>query len=311
MPAVRSRTENWRRSLEQLHERGGSLELALPSAIKRNADGLAIAHDTNERDLARQPASSIVWRVRLLSIDEGSLLVERPEALGTQFPIQDGIELVGIISIGQNRWMFNTKSLGFQPFASSRVRTQEALKIQAPTSVERCQRRSFYRVSAINLDLPSVEVYPLADPQSAVAAETTSRKLILDRLDRGIVASIGDNNEAALLPTVDGKMEASLHNLGGGGVGLIFDSEHASSLRDNATYWLRIHLNHFIPAPLAVTARLRHQRIDSQSRTHAGFAFDFSCNPSHQEFIINQLCRYTSLVQRDLSAEQSCDTENE
>jgi len=148
---------------------------------------------------------------------------------------------------------------------------------------------------------PSVEGYQLPAPQSAVAAETACRKTILDRLDRGVIASIAGEDDEALLPPVGAKATSMLHNRGGGVVGLIFDEEESGILRTNATYWLRVHLNHFVPAPLAVTARLRHDRVDSQNRTHGGFAFDFSCNPSHQGFIIDQLCRYTALVQRDLT----------
>lgn len=302
MPAVRSRTENWQRSLHQLLERRGCLELTLPSAVKRNDEGLAITH-AGTPDAG--PAS-IIWRVRVLDINETSILVERPEALGARFPIQDGVALVGVIAIGQNRWMFNTESLGCES-AVINHRAVDALRIQMPDDVERCQRRSFYRVSTINLNLPKVEVYHLPDPMSAVAAETANRKTILDRLDRGIIATITPDEEP-LIPAVGHKAEATLHNLGGGGVGLIFDQGEASTLRTNATYWLRIHLNHFVPAPLAVTARLRHERIDSQSRTHAGFAFDFSCNPTHQDFIIDQLCRYTALIQRDLTAADTTDT---
>ena len=296
MPAVRSRTENWRRSLQQLLERKGCLEITLPSAVQRNSDGVAITHED-------QPGavSSIIWRVRILALDEDSILVERPEALGAKFPIQDGIDLVGVIAIGQNRWMFNTKSLGTERTTTFNHRAVEALLIEMPDDVERCQRRSFYRVSTINLNLPSVEGYQLPDPQSAVAAETACRKTILDRLDRGVIATIAGDDDEPLLPPVGAKATAVLHNLGGGGVGLIFDQEESGILRTNATYWLRIHLNHFVPAPLAVTARLRHDRVDSQNRTQGGFAFDFSCNPSHQAFIMDQLCRYTALVQRDLT----------
>ena len=95
MPANRSRTVQWRRCLEQIHQRGGAVELA-------------VARDYREDEAG----SHLIWRIRLLHMDASELIVEQPMALGRLIPVEPGAELVVIIAIGQNRWMFSTTNLG-------------------------------------------------------------------------------------------------------------------------------------------------------------------------------------------------------
>ena len=63
MPASRSRTQEWRRSLQQILERGGALEFALSSAPVAPA-GSPEANDP------RRVGSDLVWRVRLLALSD-------------------------------------------------------------------------------------------------------------------------------------------------------------------------------------------------------------------------------------------------
>jgi len=58
----------WRRSLEQLREREGAIEIA-------------VAHDggSDEEILG---ASDLVWRVRVLDLDDAQIAVDLPFALG-------------------------------------------------------------------------------------------------------------------------------------------------------------------------------------------------------------------------------------
>jgi hypothetical protein len=47
-----------------------------------------------------------------------------------------------------------------------------------------------------------------------------------------------------------------------------------------------------------MTARLAHMRLDSSMNIHAGLAFDFSFHPSHKQFVIEQIGRYVTTLQR-------------
>ena len=90
MPAHRSRTTGWRRCLQQLVDHKGSLTNSPRSK-----------HGSTGRDF--------VWRAKLISMNENEILVEMPTAAGEPLPLVEGVQLLGIIAIGQNRWMFRTK----------------------------------------------------------------------------------------------------------------------------------------------------------------------------------------------------------
>ena len=166
MPARRSRTTEWRKCLRDIRDRGGSIEIAIASA-----------------DDPREDVRHLIWRVRLLDTSDTELLVEQPSTLGQVIPLKKNIEIAAVFSIGQNRWMFTTTTLGTEPIVMSGGNVH-ALILRMPKMVERCQRRSFYRVNTAShpnretsrmgtpsLRLPQVDAWPLLDPASVVVAE--------------------------------------------------------------------------------------------------------------------------------------------
>ena len=290
MPASRSRTENWRRSLQNLRDRNGALEITLP----RNFD----------RANTDDAPADLIWRVRILDLSPTEITVEEPMVLGQVIPIEDGREIVAIIAVGQNRWMFRTRILGRTPF---RLNTHEitAMRLAMPEHVERCQRRNFYRVATVGLTLPRVDSYPLLDPASAVDAEIANRLEIEHLIDTPVAGRIGTPPENPSSPNVGPLIPTTLMNIGGGGIGLIVTPADRVAFESYRTFWLRIPLEPHIPAPISVTCRLRHTHIDSSQRLYAGLQFDFSFNPPHQKFVVDQVCRYVAQVQREQLARQN------
>ncbi|MBL0928357.1 MAG: hypothetical protein IBJ11_12025 [Phycisphaerales bacterium] len=286
MPASRSRTENWRRTLESIRERGGALEITVPPPAGAGEGA----------------APSLIWRVRVAHVGESEIHVEEPMALGRTFELADGLELAAVITLGQNRWMFRTRLLGKTRLAG-RDRETRLLRLAMPEHVERCQRRNFYRVSTVGLVMPSVDVYPLIDPASVVVAETANRLELQEAADGVPPAEAGllgaRSDDAAVLPTVGPKFTATLMNIGGGGAGLMVPPEDRSALESRPDFWLRISLPPHLARPLAVSARLKHTHIDSTQAVYAGLAFEFGHNPGHQKFVVEQLSRFVALVQRD------------
>lgn len=290
MPAHRSRTEHWRDCLKQIHERGGALEISVDRG----------------QGLGAQEGSDIVWRCKLLTLTDSTMVVEPPAAFGATISLKPGVSLVGGITIGQNRWMFHTRTLGYAGNAPQNAGASvmdRPLVLEMPTAVERCTRRSFYRISTANLQLPGVQCWPLLDPGSVGAAEAANRAQLNDlRRSAGVAGSgnagPGNDAEGLLLPDVGPMFSASLLNLSGGGLGLLMPHSESAALGSRPFVWMRLDLRPQLAAPIAVTARVAHTHIDSGQNLYAGMAFDFSHNPSHRAFVIEVISQYVETLQR-------------
>lgn len=272
MSAKRSRTLRWRDCLGQILSRGGGLEIAV---------------DFLKSGLESTPSVNLVWRVRLLDIQDEHLVIEQPGTMGRSFELSNGTPLIGTMSVGQNRWMFRTHVLGSMP--ASGERRFPSLRLSPPDGVERCRRSSADRISTAQVSLPEVRCWPLVDPISAVPAEVANRARIQELHLAKQTSDIMPELEAILLPAVGPRAIASLANIGGGGVGLRFPPTEQIDLDTRNVYWLRLDLRPWIPAPLTVTARLAHTFTDAMGQVHAGFAFDFSHNQEHRAFVIDQM----------------------
>jgi hypothetical protein len=272
-------------NLRRLPERNGALEITV---------------DRTRVDAARpgpEGVGDIVWRVRVLRVTETEVLVEPPAAFGASLSLGPGVELIGAMTIGQNRWMFHTRTLGAGP-------NDRVLALALPEGVERCARRSFFRISTANLTLPRVQCWPLVDPGSAAAAEAANRAEIHDLLS-GVSTTpfptdIGPAGEPTpvLLPEVGPMFRASLLNVSGGGLGLLVAPEDAPALGARPYLWIRLDLRPHIPAPASVTARVTHTHTDSGQHIYAGLAFDFGHNPAHRKFIVELFGQYVESLQR-------------
>lgn len=274
MPANRSRTEKWRDCLNQICERGGGLEFAIDQGGA-----------SDQKDL--------VWRVHVYRVENNTILIEHPGSMGQSFPVPAGTPLVGIMAVGQNRWMFRTTVLSNET-VPGRWGPRKALRIESPQTVERCIRRNAERTSTLELALPTVDCWPLLDIRSATAVEIANRDQITDLLARGGQAT--PSNDAVAIPEVGPRFQARLANIGGGGVGLIIPKQDHATVDSVHPYFLRIDLRPSVPAPLLLTARVAHTHIDSQQNTYAGLAFDFAHDPDHKSFVVGEIARYVGAM---------------
>ncbi len=291
MPASRSRTERWRDSLRQVYERDGALEISIPTSRPSPASpGVQTESAWHGADL--------IWRVRIVSLSDTEIVVEQPTAAGTAIDLHAGTRLIAVIAIGQNRWMFHTRVLSGGP-ASGRGCTLRTVRLAMPSNVERCQRRNFLRISTGELSLPTVECWPLLDPSSVGPAELANQVHIQELIASGASAGSGPAEEGLILPEVGPKFAARLMNIGGGGAGLIIDPADAGAADRARLYWIRMNLRPHIPAPLGLTARLVHTHVDSTQSLYAGMAFEWSFNPAHRDFVVEQICRCVAAIQRE------------
>jgi len=271
------------------------LEIALPGADQCDCPAPESDDDT-------RATPNLIWRVRVLDLSDTEIVVEQPLALGQFIRINDGVQLVAVIVIGQNRWMFRTINLGRTTVPNHHGKPVTGLRLRIPEVVERCQRRNFYRVATVGLNLPRVECYPILDPATTAIAEAANRVLINDLNDSLISGRTIEVPDAPVLPEVGPLFGASLMNVGGGGAGLMIDPDDRAKISSDRLFWLRVDLEPDIPSPLGIAARLKHTHIDSAQRTYAGMAFEFGFDPKHQKFVVDQLCRYAANLQRQQAA---------
>lgn len=290
MPASRSRTENWRRTLEQVSERNGAIELAIP----RPGD----ESDWPGGGPGSLQTVNLVWRVRLLSFGEDELLIEQPNTLGERIELHDGIDVIVVFALGQNRWMFRSRTLGRTRVSINADHGVSAIRLKTPSHVERCQRRQFYRVPTIGMLLPKAEARPLLSMTAVRVAEAAVRARI-ELLREGHVAGVIGETDSLSLPEVGPPTTTTIVNLGGGGMGLMVDGCEARSFDQHRLFWVTMHMTPHIPAPISVVCRLVHVHMDSEQRRHLGMAFEFSHNPDYKRFVVNALCRCVSEIQRD------------
>jgi len=270
MPANRSRTDRWRQSLEKICARGGGLEFTV----------------NNTADVK---SKNLVWRVRLLDYDDNTLTLEHPGAMGLSFHIEPGTPLIGILSVGQNRWMFHTNAIASVTQRNKNGKSK-VLQIAMPEKVERCMRRNFDRTSTARVELPTVNAWSLLNHHSAGPVEIANRLMIDQLRDQGTSAAASFDPQ--MLPEVGPRFEAKLANIGGGGVGLIVDKESRANLDAVHLFWLSINLLPAVPAPVVMVARMAHTHLDSQQNTYAGLAFDFTQSTDHKNFVIKEIDRF-------------------
>lgn len=286
MPASRSRTEHWWDCLRKIQERGGAIEIS----VNRAAPGTPAS--------AEAAGSDIVWRVKLLRLGDDQIVVEPPAAFGKFIDLREGVNLIGAITVGQNRWMFHTRTLGYRDERNAVTGAPlRCLLLSTPDGVERCSRRTFYRISTADLRLPEVQCWPLLDPASVIPAETANR-LQIEALMAGTAPpaaarqmDLSDPN-SLLLPDVGPVFKGHLVNVSGGGLGLRIDRNEGPAIERRPHLWLRVDLTPHIPAPIGVTARLAHTHIDSSQNIYAGMAFEFAFNPAHRKFVMDLFTSY-------------------
>lgn len=292
MPANRSRTDRWRESLDNVYERNGGLEISIDR-------GEALEELANPNSNAPAAPTDLIWRVRILGLNDDEIVVEQPGALGQSIRLDVGTRLVVGLTIGQNRWMFKTDIVGLAEIGQAHARPIVGLRLAMPVHVERCQRRNFYRMSTAQLHLPEVQCWSLLDLTSVVAAEVANRALISDLLSGAIKPSSSIADEPLVLPDVGPPFKAHMVNIGGGGAGLLVDRGVTIGPDRSRAVWLRLDLRPHIPAPIAMTAKIAHTHMDSGQNVYLGVAFDFSFHAAHRDFVAGQICNYVLANQRE------------
>jgi len=320
VPAVRRRNHCWKDALQQVADRNGAIEISLVRSPDEgpSASSASVGSGRSLQDAVVEPgptATHLAWRVRVISVTDREILTEAPIAVGQVITLHPGVQLVGVMTIGQNRWMFSTRVISQIALNNEGRRENIALRLECPKEVERCHRREFSRVSTFQLNLPEVTVWPLYDAASAAVAERANQIQFQAAMQQPCEPTGGSGRkrrtgamlspaaadhpaDSLAMPEVGPSFTALLVNIGGGGIGLLVEPGEADGMNRHRLFWLRIALPPELPAPLGVTGRVVHTHMDSAHRTYAGVAFEFAHHRIHQRFIVDQLRRYVELQQQ-------------
>ena len=149
MSASRSRNTDWQKSLQQVLDRRGALELAVARHESASEDGV-----------------DIIWRSQLIALHDDFIEVESPQALGRTVQLKEGARLIAAFVIGQNRFAFQTTIVPGPQKASHTL----SLFLSRPESIDRCHRLND-RFDLQGLQLPHATMWPLLDPRSVGVAE--------------------------------------------------------------------------------------------------------------------------------------------
>lgn len=287
MPAFRSRTLHWRRNLEQLARRGGTLEVAI-------APSSEVVTSAEDASIGPIPAD-FVWRLRIVSTSDDEIELEMPEMLNRAVPVPVESTIVAAIVVGPNRWMFRSRVTGSSTPTSGLTRSA-SFRIEMPEQVTRTRRRHL-RVDSASLALPTVRLWPLMDLASVRPAQR-ALALAAEEIGRGERLVDRTWESEAVRPTMGPEFSATLMNIGGGGAGLRIESADAGVIANHRHFWMEIDLRPESALPLCVTARIAHTHLESTGATYAGIAFDFTADAEHARLVGRQVIGAIAARQR-------------
>jgi len=290
MPAFRSRTLHWRRNLDQLARRGGTLEVAIAPASE-------VPEATDPASAGPLPAD-FVWRLRIASIDDDAIELELPEMLHRAVPVSEDATIVAAIVVGPNRWLFRTHVLASRHAMSISGRAT-TFRVAMPEKVTRTRRRHL-RVDSASLALPTVRLWPLLDLASVRPAQR-ALALTAEAIGRGDRVVDRSWEEESVRPTLGPEFGATLMNIGGGGAGLRVEASDAAAIANHRHFWMEIDLRPESALPLCVTARIAHTHLESTGATYAGIAFDFTADAEHAGLVGRQVVGAIAARQRRAS----------
>jgi len=265
MPSTTTKTPpDWPGIVKDAERRNGVIELQVIS-------------DAGER--------STTARARLLRIDDnGEWLLEKPFSThGPSFPTH--ARVVGVVGGGTRRLGFHAKVKAVELHQLNSAKRIPAVRLTEPHDIHSAQRRAYYRVSAVGVDLPGIRLWPMRDPASAVAAEKANE-----------ARHAGQDIEAPH-PAQGDLFTGAMFDISGNGMSLMIEPKHLSALNDATHFWTELRLPGD-PQPIQFVLKRIRLNHEPDGPVLAAFTFDFEHNPPHQRFVTDLVCRFTAAQQR-------------
>ena len=261
-------------------------QLAADTALRNGT--IEIRIDPAYHDVVEE-RRGLLYRVRLLAIENDHWIIERPFSLQGKPSVQAGMKLIGILGTAASRWSFCTdaRSAGlYQLNSESKV---PVMHLTLPSHVQSAQRRAYYRVAMLGEQKARARVWPLLDVESARFAELANSTLHKSngRSDSTIAAH----------PTVGTGCEGWVLDFSAGGLAIGIDQDLRLPLKQYETFWIEMSLP-TLKWPLCTTARLVRTFDESSEMSRLAYEFSFEHNPTHEKFVLDTLCRVAAAEQR-------------
>ncbi len=228
------------------------------------------------------------FRTRVLAIRDGQWIVERPVMVEGSSSLARGVPVIAVIGANARRWAFDAAIGNVETFQLNAELRVPALRLSPPKRVRPFQRRAYFRVSMIGADLEPATLWPLLDPDSADAALEANR--ILHKTGNTIPTV------TAPLPELGPSFQASVIDLSGNGLAIQVRPHYKPLLSEHELFWVELRLpGHKHPFVFAAKC-VRACEVDDD--VLVGLTCSLGVHRAHEQFIIDQICRFAADEQR-------------
>lgn len=206
------------------------------------------------------------FKTRIFEVgQDGSFLVEMPTLPGAGEHLRQGVAVEVLVVEESQRLIGRCDLVGVSLHELSGGRRTRAMRVTAATEVRSAQRRKFFRVPAGGIDSGPVSLFPVRDGVCGKPSEVIKGVLV---------------------------------NIGGGGIGLLFDNAPrlVATLRATTRFAARIPLPDDDP-PLAIDAHVVHMQPQQSKTVYLGLEFDFS-EAGFQRSVEDRIQRVSATLQR-------------
>jgi hypothetical protein len=245
-----------------------------------------LRHDSGKVDAVEK-----FHKVRLLKIDHGRWIVERPTITAGAPGFHHGDHIFGILGPGAKRWGFTSRVLASGVFQLNAEHRIPILRLAAPTHIHSAQRRAYFRVSTVGAGVGDVQVYPLMDLDSVMDVENTIMQLHRDGGVDGMISG------ALPRPNIGPGHKAEMFDISGNGVSLLVNNSLRDAMQGHDLYWLTFTLPQ-TAGQIGVVARRIRLSKDADGSPVAAFHFQYKHDPAYGRFAADLICRFAADEQR-------------
>lgn len=256
-------------------------------------DWITLLHEAADRNATVELApagESRGWRVRMLAIENETLIVEHPPIASGRPAVREDQDAELRLVEGQSRWSLRCRGLERLKFSLTAGSTVAAIRLGWPTDVQSQQRRAYFRVATTGQDRPELRLWRLEDIASAKAAEEAAHKAWRQRHTKPL------ENVTLPRPNLGCELKAMTLDFSGGGLCVAIPSQAEPLLQQDPLLWVELAIPNE-PLPIICAARVAHcQR--KQGLLRVGLSFVFDHHPEHEPFVADALCRAAVAIQR-------------